>query len=87
MLYFASGANETGHTAKVVARQRTSKKTGRPHVVNTHMRVKPAAPLVLNGEIFYTIIHSDAAKMGGVNCTVHAFSSSALLLQEQSIRK
>ncbi|XP_028998401.1 tudor domain-containing protein 7B isoform X1 [Betta splendens] len=50
MLYFASGASETGHTAKVVARQRTSKKTGRPHLVNTHMRVKPAAPLVLNAK-------------------------------------
>uniref|UniRef100_A0AAX7TJX7 Tudor domain-containing protein 7B n=1 Tax=Astatotilapia calliptera TaxID=8154 RepID=A0AAX7TJX7_ASTCA len=45
---FASGAKETGHLAKVVARQRTSKKTGRPHLVNTQMRVKPAAPLVLN---------------------------------------
>lgn len=50
-LCFASGANETAHVAKVVARQRSSKKTGRPHLVNTHMRVKPAAPLVLNGEI------------------------------------
>uniref|UniRef100_I3KVE3 Tudor domain containing 7 b n=1 Tax=Oreochromis niloticus TaxID=8128 RepID=I3KVE3_ORENI len=35
---------------KVVARQRTSKKTGRPHLVNTQMRVKPAAPLVLNAK-------------------------------------
>lgn len=51
-LCFASGANETAHVAKVVARQRSSKKTGRPHLVNTHMRVKPAAPLVLNGRIF-----------------------------------
>lgn len=50
MVYFASGAKETGHLAKVVARQRTSKKTGRPHLVNTQMRVKPAAPLVLNGK-------------------------------------
>ncbi|KAF0039111.1 hypothetical protein F2P81_009595 [Scophthalmus maximus] len=48
MVYFASGANETAHVAKVVARQRSSKKTGRPHMVNTQMRVKPAAPLVLN---------------------------------------
>uniref|UniRef100_A0AAX7VQU2 Tudor domain-containing protein 7B-like n=1 Tax=Astatotilapia calliptera TaxID=8154 RepID=A0AAX7VQU2_ASTCA len=47
---FASGAKETGHLAKVVARQRTSKKTGRPHLVNTQMRVKPAAPLVLNAK-------------------------------------
>lgn len=51
MVYFASGSNETAHIAKVVARQRSSKKTGRPHLVNTQMRVKPAAPLVLNGEI------------------------------------
>lgn len=50
MVYFASGANETAHVAKVVARQRSSKKTGRPHMVNTQMRVKPAAPLVLNGK-------------------------------------
>uniref|UniRef100_A0A669C054 Tudor domain containing 7 b n=1 Tax=Oreochromis niloticus TaxID=8128 RepID=A0A669C054_ORENI len=50
MVYFASGAKETGHLAKVVARQRTSKKTGRPHLVNTQMRVKPAAPLVLNAK-------------------------------------
>uniref|UniRef100_A0A4W6EFV9 Tudor domain containing 7 b n=1 Tax=Lates calcarifer TaxID=8187 RepID=A0A4W6EFV9_LATCA len=51
MVYFASGANETANIAKVVARQRSSKKTGRPHLVNTQMRVKPAAPLVLNGKI------------------------------------
>lgn len=51
MLCFASGANQTAHTAKVVARQRSAKKTGRPHLVNTQMRVKPAAPLVLNGEM------------------------------------
>uniref|UniRef100_A0AAQ5X6P9 Tudor domain-containing protein 7B n=1 Tax=Amphiprion ocellaris TaxID=80972 RepID=A0AAQ5X6P9_AMPOC len=50
MVYFASGANETAHIAKVVARQRSSKKTGRPHLVNTQMRVKPAAPLVLNAK-------------------------------------
>uniref|UniRef100_A0A4W6EIN4 Tudor domain containing 7 b n=1 Tax=Lates calcarifer TaxID=8187 RepID=A0A4W6EIN4_LATCA len=41
----------TANIAKVVARQRSSKKTGRPHLVNTQMRVKPAAPLVLNGKI------------------------------------
>uniref|UniRef100_A0A8D0AB53 Tudor domain containing 7 b n=1 Tax=Sander lucioperca TaxID=283035 RepID=A0A8D0AB53_SANLU len=40
----------TAHIAKVVARQRSSKKTGRPHLVNTQMRVKPAAPLVLNAK-------------------------------------
>uniref|UniRef100_A0A8D3E3K6 Tudor domain-containing protein 7B-like n=1 Tax=Scophthalmus maximus TaxID=52904 RepID=A0A8D3E3K6_SCOMX len=47
-------ANETAHVAKVVARQRSSKKTGRPHMVNTQMRVKPAAPLVLNGKTTHT---------------------------------
>ncbi|KAM3857687.1 tudor domain-containing protein 7B [Diretmus argenteus] len=48
-VYFASVANEA-HVAKVVARQRSSKKTGRPQLVNTQMRVKPAAPLVLNAK-------------------------------------
>uniref|UniRef100_A0A8C2ZAK7 Tudor domain containing 7 b n=1 Tax=Cyclopterus lumpus TaxID=8103 RepID=A0A8C2ZAK7_CYCLU len=43
-------AHDAAHTAKVVARQRSSKKTGRPHLVNTQMRVKPAAPLVLNAK-------------------------------------
>ncbi|XP_041635102.1 tudor domain-containing protein 7B isoform X2 [Cheilinus undulatus] len=47
---FASGAGETTHVAKIVARQRSAKKTGRPHMVNTQMRVKPAAPLVLNAK-------------------------------------
>ncbi|XP_069578651.1 tudor domain-containing protein 7B [Brachyistius frenatus] len=50
MVYFASGSSDTTHVAKVVARQRSSKKTNRPHLVNTHMRVKPAAPLVLNAK-------------------------------------
>uniref|UniRef100_A0A673CP66 Tudor domain-containing protein 7B-like n=1 Tax=Sphaeramia orbicularis TaxID=375764 RepID=A0A673CP66_9TELE len=50
MMCFPSLANETTHIAKVVARQRSSKKTGRPHLVNTQMRVKPAAPLVLNAK-------------------------------------
>ncbi|XP_038586418.1 tudor domain-containing protein 7B isoform X1 [Micropterus salmoides] len=50
MVCFSSGANDTAHLAKVVARQRSSKKTGRPHLVNTQMRVKPAAPLVLNAK-------------------------------------
>uniref|UniRef100_A0A673CFJ4 Tudor domain-containing protein 7B-like n=1 Tax=Sphaeramia orbicularis TaxID=375764 RepID=A0A673CFJ4_9TELE len=51
MMCFPSLANETTHIAKVVARQRSSKKTGRPHLVNTQMRVKPAAPLVLNEQL------------------------------------
>ncbi|XP_068444265.1 tudor domain-containing protein 7B [Clinocottus analis] len=50
MVCFASGAHDTAHIAKVVARQRSSKKTGRPHLVNTQMRIKPAAPLVLNAK-------------------------------------
>ncbi|MED6291589.1 hypothetical protein CHARACLAT_025159, partial [Characodon lateralis] len=54
MVYFSSGAMEEAHTAKVVARQRSSKKTGRHYMVNTQMRVKPAVPLVLNGEILPT---------------------------------
>lgn len=51
MVCIASGANDTAHIAKVVARQRSSKKTGRLHMVNTQMRVKPAAPLVFNGKV------------------------------------
>uniref|UniRef100_A0A673Y5Z4 Tudor domain containing 7 b n=1 Tax=Salmo trutta TaxID=8032 RepID=A0A673Y5Z4_SALTR len=51
MVYFASVSGETAHVAKLVARQRTSKKTGRPQMVNCQMRVKPAAPLVLNGKV------------------------------------
>uniref|UniRef100_UPI0037E76609 tudor domain-containing protein 7B n=1 Tax=Semicossyphus pulcher TaxID=241346 RepID=UPI0037E76609 len=47
---FASVADETTHLAKVMARQRSSKKTGRPHLVNIQMRVKPAAPIVLNAK-------------------------------------
>uniref|UniRef100_A0A3Q3DRB2 Tudor domain containing 7 b n=1 Tax=Hippocampus comes TaxID=109280 RepID=A0A3Q3DRB2_HIPCM len=48
IVYFASVDKETAHVAKVMARQRTSKKTGRPHMVNTQMRVKPTALLVFN---------------------------------------
>uniref|UniRef100_A0A087XE00 Tudor domain containing 7 b n=1 Tax=Poecilia formosa TaxID=48698 RepID=A0A087XE00_POEFO len=50
MVYFSAGAKEAAHTAKVVARQRSSKRTGRHHLVNTQMRVKPAVPLVLNAK-------------------------------------
>ncbi|KAM8881497.1 tudor domain-containing protein 7B isoform 1-T1 [Synchiropus picturatus] len=46
--YFPS--HENPNLAKVVARQRNSKKMGRPHLVNTQMRVKPSAPLVLNAK-------------------------------------
>lgn len=51
MMCFLSLGNERAHVAKVMARQRSSKKTGRPHLVNTQMRVKPVTPLVLNGEL------------------------------------
>ncbi|KAL0970034.1 hypothetical protein UPYG_G00236210 [Umbra pygmaea] len=50
MVCFASRSGETAHVAKLVARQRTSRKTGRPQLVNCQMRVKPAAPLVLNAK-------------------------------------
>uniref|UniRef100_A0A673XWD4 Tudor domain containing 7 b n=1 Tax=Salmo trutta TaxID=8032 RepID=A0A673XWD4_SALTR len=51
MVCFASVSGETAHVAKLVARQRTSKKTGQPQMVNCQMRVKPAAPLILNGRV------------------------------------
>ncbi|XP_038831804.1 tudor domain-containing protein 7B-like [Salvelinus namaycush] len=50
MVCFASVSSETAHVAKLVARQCTSKKTGRPQMVNCQMRVKPAAPLILNAK-------------------------------------
>ncbi|XP_017283537.1 tudor domain-containing protein 7B isoform X2 [Kryptolebias marmoratus] len=50
VFFFFSGANDTASLAKVVARQRSSKKTGRLHLVNTQMRVKPSAPLDLNAK-------------------------------------
>uniref|UniRef100_UPI003AAFA67D tudor domain-containing protein 7B n=1 Tax=Centroberyx gerrardi TaxID=166262 RepID=UPI003AAFA67D len=65
MVYFASVANETAHVAKVVARQRSSKKTGRPHLVNTQMRVKPAAPLVLNAKPQTSLRQPDHRGRGG----------------------
>uniref|UniRef100_A0A667XJH5 Tudor domain containing 7 b n=1 Tax=Myripristis murdjan TaxID=586833 RepID=A0A667XJH5_9TELE len=65
MVYFASVANETAHVAKVVARQRSSKKTGRPHLVNTQMRVKPSAPLVLNAKPQTSLRQPDHRGRGG----------------------
>uniref|UniRef100_A0A672PZ98 Tudor domain-containing protein 7B n=1 Tax=Sinocyclocheilus grahami TaxID=75366 RepID=A0A672PZ98_SINGR len=44
----ATTGNEMTHITKLAARQCTAKRTGRPQVVNCQMRVKPAAPLVLN---------------------------------------
>ncbi|KAK9972076.1 hypothetical protein ABG768_025407 [Culter alburnus] len=46
----ATTGNEMAHIAKLAARQRTAKKTGRPQMVNCQMRVKPAAPLLLNAK-------------------------------------
>uniref|UniRef100_A0AAY3ZZC2 Tudor domain-containing protein 7B n=1 Tax=Denticeps clupeoides TaxID=299321 RepID=A0AAY3ZZC2_9TELE len=51
VLCFATGVGEMAHVAKLVARQRTAKKTGRPQLVNCQMRVKPVAPLMLNGKL------------------------------------
>uniref|UniRef100_A0A8C2CL72 Tudor domain-containing protein 7B n=1 Tax=Cyprinus carpio TaxID=7962 RepID=A0A8C2CL72_CYPCA len=50
----ATTGNEMTHITKLAARQRTAKRTGRPQVVNCQMRVKPAAPLALNGETLIT---------------------------------
>uniref|UniRef100_A0AAY4A2Q1 Tudor domain-containing protein 7B n=1 Tax=Denticeps clupeoides TaxID=299321 RepID=A0AAY4A2Q1_9TELE len=50
VLCFATGVGEMAHVAKLVARQRTAKKTGRPQLVNCQMRVKPVAPLMLNAK-------------------------------------
>uniref|UniRef100_A0A4W6EI52 Tudor domain containing 7 b n=1 Tax=Lates calcarifer TaxID=8187 RepID=A0A4W6EI52_LATCA len=79
MVYFASGANETANIAKVVARQRSSKKTGRPHLVNTQMRVKPAAPLVLNGKI----LDNHLVPLASSNTTTQPFLYSLLCVQKE----
>uniref|UniRef100_A0A8C4ZJN9 Tudor domain-containing protein 7B n=1 Tax=Gadus morhua TaxID=8049 RepID=A0A8C4ZJN9_GADMO len=44
------GVDGETKVAKVVARQRSSKRTGPAHLVNTQMRVKPAVPLILNAK-------------------------------------
>uniref|UniRef100_A0A8C9W6L9 Tudor domain containing 7 a n=1 Tax=Scleropages formosus TaxID=113540 RepID=A0A8C9W6L9_SCLFO len=49
VICFAVVCKETAHVAQLVARQRTNKKAGRPQLVNCQMRVKPAAPFMLNG--------------------------------------
>uniref|UniRef100_A0AAY3ZZC6 Tudor domain-containing protein 7B n=1 Tax=Denticeps clupeoides TaxID=299321 RepID=A0AAY3ZZC6_9TELE len=46
VLCFATGVGEMAHVAKLVARQRTAKKTGRPQLVNCQMRVKPGKQLI-----------------------------------------
>ncbi|KAM4611894.1 tudor domain-containing protein 7B [Polymixia lowei] len=65
MVYFASMSNQTAHVAKVVARQRSSKKAGRPQMVNTQMRVKPTAPLVLNAKPQTSLRQPDHRGRGG----------------------
>uniref|UniRef100_A0A6Q2Z050 Tudor domain-containing protein 7B-like n=1 Tax=Esox lucius TaxID=8010 RepID=A0A6Q2Z050_ESOLU len=62
---FASRSGETAHVAKLVARQRTSRKTGRPQMVNCQMRVKPAAPLVLNAKPRTSLRQPDHRGRGG----------------------
>uniref|UniRef100_A0A672PRL1 Tudor domain-containing protein 7B n=1 Tax=Sinocyclocheilus grahami TaxID=75366 RepID=A0A672PRL1_SINGR len=52
----ATTGNEMTHITKLAARQCTAKRTGRPQVVNCQMRVKPAAPLVLNAAAFMLLI-------------------------------
>uniref|UniRef100_A0A8B9RL83 Tudor domain-containing protein 7B n=1 Tax=Astyanax mexicanus TaxID=7994 RepID=A0A8B9RL83_ASTMX len=49
VMCYATVGNEMAHITKLAARHHTAKKTGRPQVVNCQMRVKPSAPLVLNG--------------------------------------
>uniref|UniRef100_A0A673XU70 Tudor domain containing 7 b n=1 Tax=Salmo trutta TaxID=8032 RepID=A0A673XU70_SALTR len=61
MVCFASVSGETAHVAKLVARQRTSKKTGQPQMVNCQMRVKPAAPLILNGRVWAGYLRGSVA--------------------------
>lgn len=61
MVCHATTGNEMTHITKLAARQRTAKRTGRPQVVNCQMRVKPAAPLALNGENLISFVKYDCA--------------------------
>ncbi|XP_068448627.1 tudor domain-containing protein 7A [Clinocottus analis] len=45
---FAAVCKETAHIAELVAKQKSSKKAGRSHVVNCKMRFKPSNPYMLN---------------------------------------
>ncbi|XP_072239886.1 tudor domain-containing protein 7A [Leuresthes tenuis] len=45
---FAAVCEETAHIAELVAKQRSSKKSGRSQVVNCKMRFKPSNPYMLN---------------------------------------
>ncbi|CAL8383757.1 unnamed protein product [Arctogadus glacialis] len=62
--YFAAASGET-KVAKVVARQRSSKRTGPAHLVNTQMRVKPAVPLILNVRLVIVDVHIPAGVRDG----------------------
>uniref|UniRef100_A0A671URA2 Tudor domain containing 7 a n=1 Tax=Sparus aurata TaxID=8175 RepID=A0A671URA2_SPAAU len=46
---FAAVCQETAHIAELVARQKSSKKSGRSQLVNCRMRFKPSNPYMLNG--------------------------------------
>uniref|UniRef100_A0A7N8XR69 Tudor domain containing 7 a n=1 Tax=Mastacembelus armatus TaxID=205130 RepID=A0A7N8XR69_9TELE len=46
---FAAVCKETAHIAELVAKQRSSKKSGRSQVVNCRMRFKPSNPYMHNG--------------------------------------
>ncbi|XP_041723953.2 tudor domain-containing protein 7B-like [Coregonus clupeaformis] len=65
MVCFASVSGETAHVAKLVAKQRTSKKTGRPQIVSCQMRVKPTAPVVLNAKPRTSLRQPDHRVRGG----------------------
>ncbi|XP_053275075.1 tudor domain-containing protein 7A [Pleuronectes platessa] len=45
---YAAACRETAHIAELVARQKSSKKSGRSQVVNCKMRFKPSNPLMFN---------------------------------------
>ncbi|XP_044202265.1 tudor domain-containing protein 7A isoform X1 [Thunnus albacares] len=45
---FAAVCQETAHIAELVAKQKSSKKSGRSQVVNCRMRFKPSNPYMLN---------------------------------------
>uniref|UniRef100_A0A673XM47 Tudor domain containing 7 b n=1 Tax=Salmo trutta TaxID=8032 RepID=A0A673XM47_SALTR len=82
MVCFASVSGETAHVAKLVARQRTSKKTGQPQMVNCQMRVKPAAPLILNGRVCVCVC---VCLCGGGKVLIHMPMQQPLSLPASSL--
>ncbi|XP_034454399.1 tudor domain-containing protein 7A [Hippoglossus hippoglossus] len=64
---FATVCRETAHIAELVARQRSSKKSGRSQVVNCKMRFKPSNPLMLNLRPRSSLRQPSAG--GASNCT------------------